>query len=420
MERDHGEARACRREDGVIPRLLRPGPARLTLLLLVVALAGLPVLFALARYSRASDTACLRCHLTRPGIGWGQQDPWHGGVGCVECHARHDELLPIDYRAHPEEMDTSCLRCHGEVAEWTDCSGASENPEKVRYSHKTHREEYGTSCSTCHREMFHNEVPRKSWRPSKQGCIQDCHEDADSLAGCELCHEPDVVTPPTEEEATRGACVRCHWTLDTHIGEQYGRSFRHWLHADLDCATCHPRAKQHGRLAPRTTCQSCHHRDLKGVDCESCHRVEDNWRKGLSGGSIKAEPEEMVGLADCGDCHPDVSRGSLVSERSEMLRACEECHREDDPPRDMQAFMDGWQAQDRQAFELLGASRRISSTQDRPSAGLGLDEILRRDLSCGVHNPGLTRAVLELARELGEIPALEDEAWDQQVKEETP
>ena len=411
-------------------------------------LLGVLLLGSLVHYTRSMDGACQSCHAGRGEAGWSTaRDRWHGGIPRAGCHAPHGELVPSLLVARPERTDEHCRRCHAEAASRTDTTHVEENPRGIRFSHKTHLEQHRAGCTTCHRELFHPPAPRASSRPTKVACLQGCHADADRLDGCPRCHEPGAIRPAAGIELSTAACSPCHWTMESTQALVRDRSFRHSQHAGagVACGVCHlpddATASTHGRMAGEETCQACHHRDLRGVPCEGCHRRERDWRNGRITGPVlvgaagatdegaaggagvlragsdvlvpvlagpatlvsgPATPDPMVGLADCGDCHTDVAARALQTSDQVVLAACRKCHAEDDPPRDVASLLAAWQATHRQAVEWLGTVQRINSPAARPSQAerMALLSALYLDPSNGVHNPHLTGLLVQRARKL--------------------
>jgi len=166
-------------------------------------------------------------------------------------------------------------------------------------------------------------------------------------------------------------------------------------------------------------CAACHHAPKLGPSCEQCHRTEHDWRQGLTGSDLATGPEDaMFGLADCADCHPDVAKGILPASRGATLKGCAECHGEDDPPRDLAGLIAGWRNSHAQAAALASTLDRIDASEPRQTMPDVVPWALGRDPSQGVHNPGLTQALLRFARQAAGLPLEEPASAQEPPKEE--
>ncbi len=234
---------------------------------------------------------------------------------CTDCHAAVttstqavDSLRPdmdVCGECHEVEDEDNCTLCHTNV----NLAGETEYPVygAARFTHAAHLDN-GLECRQCHGDP----MAAQPTLPGKPDC-RGCHETADDLNDCLLCHAADYQLQPASHSTTwqnnhglaarddQGRCYQCHTEntcLECHSGDNVRpRShnlnyvYGHALDArgnEMQCATCH--------LEP-TYCSSCHLAErVLPLNHSSAGWVS------LSGGGLHAT-EAVFDLENCIACH---------------------------------------------------------------------------------------------------------------------
>ena len=228
----------------------------------------------------------------------------HAGLICTQCHL--DARTVADLQSAPAD----CLSCH-----------RKDEPHEGRF---------GPLCNDCH--------STDAWTPAKfdHNLAAFKLEGEHQEVACNACHQNRVY------KGTPTDCYSCHQKDDEHKG-QYGKdcSACHnpssWENVDFDhnrskfpltgghagvaCERCHASGQFSGLS---TACASCHgdpafHAGIFGLDCASCHTVE-NWSAKYRG--------PHPGIADEGGSGVNHGGGSCRSCHTKTLHTatCVQCH----------------------------------------------------------------------------------------------
>ena len=151
----------------------------------------------------------------------------------------------------------------------------------------------------------------------EQGDCSDCHEGVETSTGatngtfipakktCANCHDEDIKK-----------CKMCHRGAKDGIRlrrVQRKLRFSHKAHAarvKQGCQSCHAKSKNGGAVIPgHATCDSCHKKSRRTLDCQKCHEDLTRYRKPVSG-------------LDHG---PGFAKNHGTQAR-QNIRACTQCH----------------------------------------------------------------------------------------------
>jgi len=170
--------------------------------------------------------------------------------------------------------------------------------------------------------------------------------------------------------------------------------FPHQRHlaAGLDCRSCHS-VEDHGRPSfPRDQCASCHHQEAPGrdaEDCATCHAAQESMLRGnLAGFDAREGPMSKM---ECSECHGEVPDVLLPKPQ-----ACVLCHEEgyDRKFLEWTETIGGLQSELERALAGRAAVAAAPESVARARAAL---EAVARDGSRGAHHFELARAILEEA-----------------------
>jgi hypothetical protein len=241
---------------------------------------------------------------------------------CKDCHEDLASDMAKIAKAHGEmnhdNPELSCMHCHpehlGAAAPLTLESARAEFPHDVtEYSLNGHALTEAQAPFVC----------------------EDCHEQeltSFETAACVDCHR-GLDAAFTESHLAWGTdCLNCHDGVDT-----YNKHFDHGkapftlegAHVDVDCYSCHAAAKALADLksAPRN-CMGCHQTDEPhelrfGADCLTCHTMAA-WTPSTFDHNASAFLLDGAHVdVDCETCHE-------TAPSTEIVRACADCHLEDD------------------------------------------------------------------------------------------
>jgi cytochrome b subunit of formate dehydrogenase len=234
------------------------------------------------------NSLCISCH---GDVGEKIQGHAHAGVGCQDCHSRHEEY------PHPESVaKPACASCHARMAR--DYS-RSEHAIAVRKGNGA-----APDCSTCHGKAHEIENPKT---PQFRGAVPElcgaCHADIaaeyqESIHGravkkgtmqapvCTDCHGEHSILPPQNSASSvnpnhvRETCGGCH--NDVRLTRRFGLPADRIISFD---------ASYHG-LASKAGAQTV-------ANCASCHGVHN-----IRGSKDPKSTIYPANLArTCGQCH---------------------------------------------------------------------------------------------------------------------
>lgn len=258
------------------------------------------------------------------------------GEACLNCHDGVDRFgenfnhNSFSFQIKGKHVGLRCDQCHFNARALGDFAATPQDCFSCHQKDEPHEGKFGTSCGTCHNV--------DGWMPAKFDHNLSLFklEGEHAETSCESCHRNNVFAgTPTD-------CYTCHQQQDAHNG-QFGKdcSACHnpssWDHVDFDhnrtkfpltgghagvaCERCH----SNGQFASLdTTCASCHsdpvfHAGMFGLDCASCHTVE-NWAAKYRG--------PHPGIADEGGSGVNHGGGPCRSCHTQTLReaTCTQCH----------------------------------------------------------------------------------------------
>ena len=268
----------------------------------------------------SGETMADRCDACHRDISAQLQDRkgLHGGMlgatstpTCTGCHTEHRgadaPLTTIDGRKFPHDLTGYSLRGHERTAEGAaftckDCHGQ----DFTRFDQ--------TVCITCHTKLD-ADFTRQHVTDYGRQCL-DCHDGVDRygsdfdhnklaypLTGkhanvpCAECHK-DASTAQALQRTPQD-CVSCHKGDDPHNGS-FGRqcdqchNTTSWPDAHFDHAVF---PVDHGQEAEKSTCRTCHPKDVSSYTCYGCHEHTP------AGVLAEHEGRPLSELKDCIQCH---------------------------------------------------------------------------------------------------------------------
>jgi hypothetical protein len=234
---------------------------------------------------------------------------------CLDCHkdVARDAIQRTGFHGRMQDREKDCRVCH------TDHKGRDMNIAPVDPKTFDHRlTDYPlkgghaapkVECRDCHK-------PDKKWREAPSDCYS-CHQKDDKHKG-----------------SLGKACADCHsdrdWK-DTRFDHSKTKFPLTGKHVDVKCKDCHADPTFKG--AP-LTCVGCHRKDDQGKKghqgrfgekCETCHSDRD-WKENLfdHDRSTKYPLKGKHATTKCTGCHT----GFLYKEKTPT--DCVSCHRKDD------------------------------------------------------------------------------------------
>ena len=279
----------------------------------------------------AEPAACMSCHGTSYAH---MQDQWTQGMGNLI-----NQLTPF-VELVATELGGTAGRSSANLTQAEKLhQRATHNIELVRYGRGAHNVEYA------------------------DGLIESARDDLDQvLKLLGSVHSVPRLEKPISPAA--GACLSCHFGIETHTEEFGGRLFQHGRHtltAKLECSVCHsdqPKGQpEHGKTTITSTdgCDQCHHRQVftsrdsgaidptltslppaQKVDCQTCHTAAGLPRqtvyqqevfnhdvhatqRSLGCSVCHATNVKQSFKADCTSCHHDETE-------VEVEEKCGTCH----------------------------------------------------------------------------------------------
>ncbi|MBI1929335.1 cytochrome c3 family protein, partial [Candidatus Poribacteria bacterium] len=292
-------------------------------------------------------------------------------VSCEGCHIGHKsgEIEGITRVAEP----AACMSCHGTSYAhiqdgWTQGMGNLINqltPYIQLVATEVERAEHGGTtdireAEKLHQRATHNiELVRYGKGAHNVEYADELVESArnnldQALKLLGSVHRVPPLNKPISPAG--GACLSCHFGIETHTNEFGGRTFQHGRHtttAQLDCSVCHssqPKGQpEHGKttLTSTAACDGCHHRQAidptltslppaRKVTCQTCHTPDELPRqivyqqkafnhdlhatqRGIQCNSCHTPNVQQGFKADCISCHHDETKVQVVAK-------CGTCH----------------------------------------------------------------------------------------------
>ncbi len=314
-------------------------------------------------------------------------------VSCEGCHIGHKggEIEGITRVAEP----AACMSCHGTSYAhiqdgWTQGMGNLINqltPYLQLVATEVERTERAGTVNIGEAEKLHQRATHNielvrygkgahNVEYSEQ-LIESARDDLDqALKSLGSAHRVPALEKPITPAG--GACLSCHFGIETHTNEFGGRTFQHGRHtitAQLNCSVCHssqPKGQpEHGKTTLTSTadCDGCHHRQVerseisqsgtidptrnppsipplqrgeggispaRKVTCQTCHTSDELPRqivyqqkafnhdlhatqRGISCNACHAPNVQPIFKADCISCHHDETKVQVVAK-------CGTCH----------------------------------------------------------------------------------------------
>lgn len=183
------------------------------------------------------------------------------------------------------------------------------------FEHRKHEE---LSCLVCH--VTSGGHGRLTFEPPR-GC-QICHHQNPDIADCASCH--------TSGKFDTVRVVTVSVQVEGHDGRPRPVSFRHEVHRDVRCVSCHVEPVTLAPAAPAAECRDCHDdHHTAARACANCHE----------GGEVRvAHTPPIEAHRACDACHTELTVSRLVPDRSFCLtchtpqadhyedRDCTRCH----------------------------------------------------------------------------------------------
>ncbi|MBR9977719.1 MAG: cytochrome c3 family protein [Bacteroidetes bacterium] len=291
---------------------------------------------------------------------------------CKDCHGTHD-ILPLDNPSssfHPDNLTSSCAKCHGDV---TESFLASDHGNALQRG-----DDNAPTCISCHTIDVTGHQGKLSTVETK--LVQDklcleCHADA---ADVRKRMGPTVSFIRAYEGSVHGAALRggngdAANCVDCHGSHEMKRAFDpesrvHKLNIAEDCGQCHGEVMDefnqsiHGQAIAggnmgSPTCTDCHGehnifdvqdprspvfaRNLAREVCSPCHEsLALSEKYGLDTRQVRTYEDSYHGLAlvggsasvtNCASCHgvhnilPSSDPRSLIH-KDNLVSTCGSCH----------------------------------------------------------------------------------------------
>ena len=223
---------------------------------------------------------------------------WAGPVlgakkDCFQCHSRRALLKG---NVHPPAARGECLKCH--------------LPHVSRYP-KLLTQESPELCFTCHKKLS-DRLQKAPFihGPVAKGACRRCHEAHASSQKNLLKKDPKILCFSCHKEANikyarphapfaKGRCLSCH---EAHYAEN--RLFLKKKGSSL-CFSCHRNTETLARIHKV--------KNVKGLDCLSCHNPHGGPQKGL----LRSFRHPPYAQGKCQTCHQNLKAGSDM---------CFKCH----------------------------------------------------------------------------------------------
>lgn len=305
----------------------------------------------------------------------------HADVDCTDCHGQKAGHFVLTLK-NPGD----CSACHHQDVDSADtCDMCHELKKLEAFGKKFKHEGHGDNCADCH------DMKEKRFGLTLKGA-----------ADCSACHHEDVKSPDS--------CGVCHERVKL---DAFGRRFKHEGHS-ADCKECHsgPPKDFTLTLKGRGDCAACHHEDADDPEtCSACHDLAQEFFEGKGKFGIEETPStKFAAEMGCDTCHEEVKKYQPGQTRA----ACANCHEEDEPEYSYDKLIQKNRAsletlrralEDAQA--LLAATREkgvgrtlLTDAQKALAEAKAILDLMSRDGSFGLHNPGLFDEFAQKAHDL--------------------
>ena len=288
---------------------------------------------------RPEANECLSCHEMRSMLADFPEDEPHDAE-CGACHNPHEQ-------AEPAEAVLSCAT-----------GGCHEAPADLTPFHRGLDSGVLNDCTSCHEA--HDFRIHVDGQDDCLECHSDIYDDAPGtgrISGIRApAGHPPVGTAMSPEPAPRPVRLASAGAVPGELARlalaahpasapvqplapaQDTLAFWHSQHRGVECISCHTMEETHGGLAvtSQNDCRSCHHTEPVADNCMTCHAAGDvrrttanvQRRLDIRIGSLN-RPTRRLPFShqvhedlDCARCHTD---GLALSAAAV---ACDDCHRE--------------------------------------------------------------------------------------------
>jgi len=339
--------------------------------------------------------SCTGCHISHKGDEFKGKTAFASPAACISCHGADygqileewervigealSQILPALNRAE-SELKITTKRGEAYLKGKRLLEEAKDNIELVKEGKGVHNIKYSIHLL---------EVANQKLKEGMKALGSKYQVPALSLPS---------ITPKSE-------CYTCHLGIETKTVSALGMLFPHQAHlvkANLPCGNCHSNQRIHGELIlKKESCSNCHHG--KREDCQTCHPVQEKFRKGVKVLDYDSIPAPMTDL-DCKDCHLEIK----FQQTSKIVRdACANCHE-----KEYIEILDNQQKEDKTELEKIKdfvlqikKKEKLSSEQvkvvDYVQERL---DLMEKDKSFGGHNQNLDeRMILDIKGVIKEL-----------------
>ncbi len=300
----------------------------------IVLIAGFNVAVMLPTYTTTKEGFCITCHREQNYSEFWRKSEVHPRIDCSQCHTTGHELVPsidifplkprkaeVGFSAKVDRINPNCRRCHEDLIQ-NEPTHYKYNPLKIEIPHQFHVELLENSCISCHYNVYHDPKVPSTFRPPKEACFE-CHKR--EKTSCAKCHPKGAIPLPMMAETSHSTCNKCHrGFLDAEI-KIYNIDFSHRRHLPraVTCNYCHSNSNKHGEIiSDRAGCIGCHHEKTDSA-CATCHRIQDQFIKGVAQIAVEGKSDPMAGEVGCNGCHENISQGHSPQE---IKQSCLNCH----------------------------------------------------------------------------------------------
>ncbi len=300
----------------------------------IILIAGFNLAVMLPTYTTTKESFCVTCHYEQMYSEFWRKSDVHPRMDCSQCHATGHELVPsidifplkprkaeVGFSAEADRINPNCRRCHEDLIQ-NEPAHHKYNPLKIEIPHQFHVELLDNSCISCHYNVYHDPKVPSTFRPPKEACFE-CHKR--EKTSCAKCHPKGAISLPRMAETSHSACNKCHRGFLDAESKIYNIDFSHRRHLPraVTCNYCHSNSNKHGEIiSDRAGCIGCHHKKTDSA-CATCHRIQDQFIKGVALIGVEGKSDPMAGEIGCNSCHENISRGHSPQE---IKQSCLNCH----------------------------------------------------------------------------------------------
>ncbi len=330
--------------------------------------------------------SCTGCHISHKGDKLKGTSAFASPAACVSCHGGNygqileewekiigqglSQIVPALNRAE-SELKTTSQKGESYLKGKSLLAQAKENIDLVREGKGVHNVKYSIQLL--------------------QVASQNLKEGMKAIGS-----KYQVASLSLPSATPKSECYSCHLGIETKTVTSFGRSFSHQTHlvkANLPCSNCHSNKRKHGELIlSAESCNNCHHN--KREDCQTCHPVQESFRKGSKVLDYAAIAPLMPDLG-CRDCHTAIK----FNQTAQIVRiVCTNCHEKD--------YIDMLDAKQKEIKDelikindfVLQERKKENLTSDQKK---GIDyiqerlDLLERDKSFGGHNQNLDDKMIQ-------------------------